>query len=124
MPAKVGHVGLFPNLQKWLLPKNCMDFWCPCRDTQAWEICLLTFLYSLLYIISIYLYYFVSKIKISDIESVLSTSSPDYYRKQQYLLSIYEKFVQSKCITTTISMAKKINDMWEICLQRYVITCN
>ena len=38
-------------------------------------------------------FYFVSKIKISDIESVLSTSmtsSPDYYRKQQYLLSIYE----------------------------------
>ena len=48
------------------------------------DISVLTFVYYL------DLYYFVSKIKISDIESVLSTSSPDYYRKQQYLLSIYE----------------------------------
>ena len=48
------------------------------------DISVLTFVYYL------DLFYFVSKIKISDIESVLSTSSPDYYRKQQYLLSIYE----------------------------------
>ena len=68
------------------------------------DISVLTFVYYL------DLFYFVSKIKISDIESVLSTSmtsSPDYYRKQQYLLSIYEiKEIFSKQVHYNINGKK------------------